>query len=128
MKTYLFQFVLCQQNLKMLGNEIRLHQFANGIHIHVFEVVVAVATTANQAVDFLLFFFQRILPAYLQLAPLPNRECCGLGAYCRLCLAEESEENLRARYTILQSVAFLRSERRLLGSGNSSSKWKPIWI
>ena len=46
---------------------------------------------------FILF----ILPAYLQLAPLPNRECCGLGAYCRLCLAEESEENLRARYAII---------------------------
>ena len=57
MKTYLFQFVLCQQNLKMLGNEIRLHQFANGIHIHVFEVVVAIVTTANQAVDFLLLFY-----------------------------------------------------------------------
>ena len=57
MKTYLFQFVLCQQNLKMLGNEIRLHQFSNGIHIHVFEVVVAIATTANLTVDFLLLFY-----------------------------------------------------------------------
>jgi len=46
-------------------------------------------------------FILVILPAYLQLAPLPNRECCGLGAYCRLCLAEESEENLRARYAII---------------------------
>ena len=46
-------------------------------------------------------FILVILPAYLQLAPLPNRECCGLGAYCRQCLAEESEENLRARYAII---------------------------
>ena len=47
-------------------------------------------------------FILVILPAYLQLAPLPNRECCGLGVYCRLCLAEESEENLRARYAMKQ--------------------------
>ena len=57
MKTYLFQFVLFQQDFKMLGNEIRLHQFSNGIHIHVFEVVVAIATTANLTVDFLLLFY-----------------------------------------------------------------------
>ena len=57
MKTYLFQLVLCQQNLKILGNEIRLHQFSNGIHIHVFQIVVAVAAAANLTVDFLLLFY-----------------------------------------------------------------------
>ena len=57
MKTYLFQLVLCQENLEMLGDEIWLHQFSNGIHIHVFEVVVAIATTANLTVDFLLLFY-----------------------------------------------------------------------
>ena len=40
MKTYLFQLVLCQQNLKMLGNEIRLHQFSNGVHIDVIQIVI----------------------------------------------------------------------------------------
>ena len=34
----------------------------------------------------------------------------------------------KERYTNLQSVAFPQNERRLLGSGNSSTKWKPIWI
>ena len=57
MKTYLFQPVLCQQNIKMLGNEIGLHQFSNGIHIHVFQIVVAVAAAANLTVDFLLLFY-----------------------------------------------------------------------
>lgn len=57
MKTYLFQLVLCQQNLKMLGNEIGLHQFSNGTHIHVFQIVVAVAAAANLTVDFLLLFY-----------------------------------------------------------------------
>ena len=57
MKTYLFQLVLCQQNFKMLGNEIGFHQFSNGIHIHVFQIVVAVAAAANLTVDFLLLFY-----------------------------------------------------------------------
>ena len=41
----------------MLGNEIGLHQFSNGIHIHVFQIVVAVAAAANLTVDFLLLFY-----------------------------------------------------------------------
>ena len=57
MKTYLFQPVLCQQNIKMLGNEIGLHQFSNGIHIHVFQIVVAVEAAANLTIDFLLLLY-----------------------------------------------------------------------
>ena len=57
MKTYLFQLILCQQNIEMLGDEIGLHQFSNGIHIHVFQIVVAVAAAANLTVDFLLLFY-----------------------------------------------------------------------
>ena len=56
MKTYLFQLVLCQQNLKMLGDEIGLHQFSNGVHIDVIQVVTTVTCSANLAVDFLLLF------------------------------------------------------------------------
>ena len=57
MKTYLFQLVLCQENLEMLGDEIGFHQFSNGIHIHVFQIVVAVAAAANLTIDFLLLFY-----------------------------------------------------------------------
>ena len=42
MKTYLFQLVLCQENLEMLGDEIGLHQFSNGVHIDVIQVVTTV--------------------------------------------------------------------------------------
>ena len=56
MKTYLFQLVLCQENLEMLGDEIGLHQFSNGVHIDVIQVVTTVTCSANLAVDFLLLF------------------------------------------------------------------------
>ena len=56
MKTYLFQLVLCQENLEMLGDEIGLHQFSNGVHIDVIQVVITVTYSANLAVDFLLLF------------------------------------------------------------------------
>ena len=48
MKTYLFQLVLCQQNLKMLGNEIGLHQFSNGVYIDVIQVVTTVTCSATE--------------------------------------------------------------------------------
>lgn len=34
----------------------------------------------------------------------------------------------RAKSTSLRSEAFQPNEKLLLGSGNSSTKWKPIWI
>ena len=54
MKTYLFQLVLCQQNIKMLGDEIGLHQFSQSIHIDVLQVIITVAISAYLAVDLLL--------------------------------------------------------------------------
>ena len=56
MKTYLFQLVLCQENLEMLGDEIGLHQFSDGVYIDVIQVVTTVTCSANLTVDFLLFF------------------------------------------------------------------------
>lgn len=59
MKTYLFQLVLCQENLEMLGDEIGLHQFSDGVYIDVIQVVTTVTCSANLTVDFLLFFNSR---------------------------------------------------------------------
>ena len=40
----------------MLGDEIGLHQFSNGVHIDVIQVVTTVTRSANLTVDFLLLF------------------------------------------------------------------------
>ena len=55
-ETDLFQIVLGKQDIKMLGDEIGLHQFSQGIHIDIFQVIIAVAISAYLAVDLLLGF------------------------------------------------------------------------